>query len=152
MSRELTLGGFHITDEGDCFVIAEIGHNHQGDVDKCKELFRAAKDCGAHAVKLQKRSNRTLFTRAMYDSPYENENSYAPTYGAHREALEFGRDEYQELQRYAAELQIVFFSTAFDFDSADFLMKLDVPAFKIASGDLINIPLIKYVGSLGVVW
>jgi N-acetylneuraminate synthase/sialic acid synthase len=134
-----------ITDDSDCYVIAEIGHNHQGDLEKCKRLFREAKDAGASAVKLQKRENRTLYTREMYNRPYENENSFGPTYGAHREALEFGVEEYRELQAYARELDITFFSTAFDFASADFLAALDMPAFKIASGDIRNTPLLRYV-------
>ena len=58
----------------------------------------AAKDGGAHAVKLQKRDNRSLYTREYYNRPYDNENSFGATYGEHREALEFGRDEYLELQ------------------------------------------------------
>ncbi len=149
MSRALTIDGITIDDDSDCYVIAEIGHNHQGDLEKCKQMFKAAKECGAHAAKLQKRDNRALFTRQMYDSPYNSENAYAETYGAHREFLEFGRDEYQELQAYAKELGITFFSTAFDHKSADFLADLDMPAYKIASGDITNIPLIKYVAEIG---
>jgi sialic acid synthase len=149
MPRELTIGTTRVHDDGDCFVIAEIGHNHQGSVDKAKQLFRAAKECGVDAVKLQKRSNRTLYTRSMYDSPYDNENSFGTTYGAHREALEFGWDDYLELKRYAAEIDVTFFATAFDVESADFLAKLDVPAFKIASGDLTNLPLILHVAAFG---
>ena len=53
----------------DCFVIAEIGHNHGGDVETCKQLFQAAKYAGVSAVKLQKRDNRALYTREFYDSP-----------------------------------------------------------------------------------
>jgi sialic acid synthase len=136
-------------DGPDCYVIAEIGHNHQGDLGKAKEMFRAAKECGVNAVKLQKRDNRSLYTRAMYDMPYDNENSFGSTYGAHREALEFGRDEYKELMRYADEIGLTLFATAFDFRSADFLAELDMPAFKIASGDLKNTPLLRYVASLG---
>jgi N-acetylneuraminate synthase/sialic acid synthase len=149
MSRSLTIDHSTITDDSDCYVIAEIGHNHQGSLEKCRELFRAAKECGADAVKLQKRDNRSLYTRAMYDKPYENENSFGPTYGAHREALELGRDAYVDLQRYAAELGVTFFATAFDVPSADFLAKLDVPAYKIASGDLKNLPLLRYVARIG---
>lgn len=149
MSRELTIGFTRIYDDGDCYVIAEIGHNHQGSVDKAKELFRAAKECGVNAVKLQKRNNRTVYTKAMYDSPYDNENSFGLTYGAHREALEFGRDEYVELQRYAEEIGVTFFATAFDFESADFLQSLDIPAYKIASGDLTNLPLLTHVARIG---
>lgn len=149
MPRELTIGSTRVNDESDCYVIAEIGHNHQGSVEKAKEMFRVAKECGVDAVKLQKRSNRTLYTRAMYESPYENENSFGSTYGEHREALEFGRDAYVELKRYAAEVGVTFFATAFDCESADFLAKLDMPAYKIASGDLTNLPLITYVARLG---
>jgi N-acetylneuraminate synthase/sialic acid synthase len=149
MSRSLTIDGITIDDDSDCYVIAEIGHNHQGDLEKCKEMFKAAKECGAQAVKLQKRDNRALFTKEMYDSPYNSENAYAPTYGEHREFLEFGRDAYKELQDYAKEIGITFFSTAFDHNSADFLADLDMPAYKIASGDITNIPLIKYVAEIG---
>ena len=147
MERKLTIGGYRIDDNSDCYVIAEIGHNHQGNLETAKEMFRVAKECGANAVKLQKRDNRTLYTRAMYNKPYEHENSFGATYGEHREALEFGLKEYRELQRYAQEIGITFFATAFDFPSADFLAELDMPAFKIGSGDLTNIPLLKYVTS-----
>lgn len=143
--RHLTIPPHEINDDSDCYVIAEIGHNHQGNLETAKELFRAAKECGAHAAKLQKRDNRSLFTRKMYDSPYENENSYGSTYGEHREALEFGLEEYRELQQFAREIGITFFATAFDFKSADFLANLDMPAFKMASGDLTNLPLLTYV-------
>ena len=150
MPRELVINGTRIDDESPCYVIAEIGHNHQGDVEKAKELFRRAKECGASAVKLQKRDNRGLFTRAAFDRPYDNENSFGPTYGLHREALELNRDEFRELKRYAEEeVGIDFFSTAFDVPSADVLAELDVPVFKMASSDLTNIPLLKHVARIG---
>jgi N-acetylneuraminate synthase/sialic acid synthase len=146
----MVVDGVRIADETDCYVIAEIGGNHQGSLEKCKEMFRVAKEtCGAHAVKLQKRDNRSLFTRAMYESQYNSENAFADTYGEHREHLEFGRDEYVELIAYAKEVGITFFSTAFDIPSADFLAELDMPAYKLASGDLTNTPLLKHVASLG---
>jgi N-acetylneuraminate synthase/sialic acid synthase len=149
MIRQLVIDSCTINDETDCYVIAEIGHNHQGSLEKAKAMFHAAKECGVNAVKLQKRNNRALYTRAMFDSPYDNENSFGDTYGLHREALEFNREQYIELQRYAAELGLTMFSTAFDFPSADFLAELDMPAFKIASGDLVNIPLLKYIARFG---
>lgn len=149
MRRELRIGTDLITDDGDCYVVAEIGHNHQGSLEKARELFRTAKECGVNAVKLQKRHNASLYTKALYEQIYDNENSFGPTYGAHREALEFGWDQYVELKAYAAELGMAFFATAFDFESADFLARLDMPAYKIASGDLKNIPLLKYVAGLG---
>lgn len=149
VQRSLTVNGIELSDDSDCFVIAEVGHNHQGDLEKCKELFRVAKECGVDAVKLQKRDNRALYTRAMYDKPYDNENSFGATYGEHREALEFGRDEYVELQRYCRELGLTFFATVFDIPSADVLAELDMPAYKIASGDLKTTPLLRHVASFG---
>lgn len=143
----LEIDGVTIGDSTPCYVIAEVGHNHQGSIAKAKEMFVEAQRAGANAVKLQKRDNRTLFTRAMFDKPYENENSFGPTYGAHREALEFGREAYQELQAYACELGITFFATAFDEPSADFLAALDMPAYKLASGDLTNTPLLRHIAA-----
>src|SRR6476661_10382138 len=129
----LKIGEHKIGDDTRCYVIAEIGHNHQGNLEKARELFREAKLAGADAVKLQKRNNRGLYTRAAYNKPYDNENSFGATYGEHREFLEFGLQEYRELQAYAAELGVDFFSTAFELASADFLHALNVPAYKIAS-------------------
>src|SRR5918998_4885937 len=103
MNRHLVIDSTVINDDSDCYVIAEIGHNHQGIMETAKELFRAAKECGADAVKLQKRDNRALYMREMYNKPYENENSFGTTYGEHREFLEFGMDEYKELKSYAQE-------------------------------------------------
>ena len=145
----LKIGTHEIGDHSPCYVIAEIGHNHQGSLEKARELFREAKQAGAHAVKLQKRDNRGLYTRAAYNKPYDNENSFGATYGEHREFLEFGAHEYRELQTYARELGVDFFATAFDIASADFLEALDVPAYKIASGDLKSAPLLKHVAQFG---
>ncbi|MFN8387124.1 MAG: N-acetylneuraminate synthase family protein [Anaerolineales bacterium] len=134
MARTLTLDSFAISDNSDCYIIAEIGHNHQGDLKKAKELFKAAAECGVNAVKLQKRDNKSMFTKAAYHKPYENENSFGATYGEHREALEFGRAEYVELQQYAKELGVTMFATAFDIPSADFLAELDMLVYKDRAG------------------
>jgi len=149
MQRSFRIGNKVVSDDGPSYVIAEVGHNHQGDLEKCKAIFKAAADAGADAVKIQKRDNKTLFTREMYDSTYNSENAYAPTYGAHREFLEFNRAQYVELNAYAQSLGLLFFSTAFDEASADFLASIDMPAYKIASGDLNNTPLLKKVARFG---
>ena len=149
MSRRLDIDGYEVHDGSDCYVIAEIGHNHQGSVEQAKAMLTMAKDCGANAVKVQKRSNRTLYTREFFEQPYDNEFSFGPTYGEHREALELGRDAYVELQRYAREIGITFFATPFDVESADFLAELDMPAYKFASADLLNTPLLRHVASFG---
>ena len=148
-ARALRIQDVEISDASECYVIAEIGHNHQGSVEQARKLFDEAKAAGAHAVKLQKRDNRSLYTHELYYKPYENENSYGATYGEHREFLEFGRSEYQELQAYAAEIGVTFFATAFDLPSAEFLAELDMPAYKIASADIINTPLLRRVAEIG---
>ncbi len=148
-SPEMTIGRFKIGDDAPCFVIAEVGHNHQGSIDTAIKLVDEAAASGAHAYKLQKRDNKTLYTKAMFDKPYENENSFGATYGEHREFLEFDAVQYREIKHYAESKGLVFFSTAFDFPSVDFLEKLDVPAYKIASGDVTNLPLLEVVARTG---
>ena len=147
--RAITLGTTEINDDTDGYVIAEIGHNHQGSVETAKKMFDVARECGVNAVKLQKRDNKTLFTRELYSAPYLTANSYGDTYGAHREALEFNKEQYVELKDYAEEIGIVLFGTAFDMPSVDFLNDLEMPFFKIASADLTNIPLLQHVAETG---
>ena len=101
------------------------------------------------AVKLQKRDNRSLYTRALYDSPYDNEHSFGATYGEHREALELSAADWLELREFSREEGVTLFGTVFDEASADFLAELDMPAFKIASADLVNTPLLRHVAALG---
>jgi len=147
--REITIAGRQIDDSSPAYVIAEIGNNHQGSVEKAKELIRVAADCGVDAVKFQKRANRRLYTRELFESPYDNENSFGATYGEHREALELGIDALAELKDVADEAGVALFATAFDEESADLLDSFDVPAFKIASGDLTNTPLLRHIALLG---
>jgi N-acetylneuraminate synthase/sialic acid synthase len=145
----MKIGDREVGDATSPYVVAEVGHNHGGDLRCAEELLRAAKRSGADSVKLQKRHNRSIFTRAMYDEPYTGRNSFGPTYGTHREALEFGLDEYRYLAKVATEIGIDFFATAFDPESADFLAELDVPAIKVSSSDLINTPLLAHIAGLG---
>lgn len=129
------------------FFISEVGSNHQGSVEHCKKLMLASKEAGASAVKLQKRFNKTFYSKKLYDEKYNNPNSYAESYGEHREFLDFNKEQWKELLEFANENDIVLFSTAFDIESADFLEDLNVPLYKIPSGGLKHIPLIKHVAS-----
>jgi N-acetylneuraminate synthase/sialic acid synthase len=143
--RSIELANKSVSDDSDAYVIAEVGHNHQGNLENAIELIRAAARSGASAVKFQKRNNKKLFTPSAYNEIYNSENAFGKTYGEHRDFLEFGETEYRKCLEEANNLGITFFSTAFDFDSADFLNNLGFPIFKIASGDLQSIPLLKHV-------
>jgi len=143
--RQLEISNSLVADDSLPFIIAEVGHNHQGNLEQALKLIGAAATAGASAVKFQKRDNKNLFTPKMYDEPYNSENSFGDTYGLHRDALEFGVEEYKICMAEAERLNILFFATAFDFNSADFLQALNMPVYKIASGDLANLPLLEYV-------
>lgn len=143
--RSIELANKKVSDDSEAYVIAEVGHNHQGNLENAIELIRAAARSGASAVKFQKRNNKKLFTPSAYNEIYNSENAFGKTYGEHRDFLEFGESEYRRCIDEAKNLGITFFSTAFDFDSADFLNNLNFPIFKIASGDLQSIPLLRHV-------
>jgi N-acetylneuraminate synthase/sialic acid synthase len=146
--REFAIGNTLTGDRHQCFVVAEIGHNHQGDLDLAKVMMKAAKDSGASAAKLQKRHLTTLFTEQFAAEPYDGKHSYGRTYMEHRQALELGTDSWRELADYANALELIFFGTAFDPASADFLAELGVPVIKIASADALNWPLLDHVATL----
>lgn len=148
--RELTIAGRRIADDEPCFVIAELGNSHQGDVAIAAKMIGAATDAGASAVKFQCRQNATLYSRELLDKSYENEQSFGRTYGEHRAALELSPDDLSYCFGEAIACGIPAFATAFDEPSALLLMDLDTPAIKLASGALTDTALQRYVASLGV--
>jgi sialic acid synthase len=127
------------------FVIAEIGINHNGDIELAKQLIDSAKKSGADAVKFQKRTTADILTKEGRDKPYTSPHAFAPTYGEHRDKLEFSEGQYQELKKHAEKAGVLFFASVWDETSADFLERLDIDAYKIPSADTINIPLLKTV-------
>src|SRR3569833_1140517 len=129
--KVFTVNNSVVSQDGPCYVIAEIGNNHQGDLKTALNMIKVAAGMGVNAVKFQKRDNKALFTQAMYNKPYENENSYGATYGEHRDYLEFDMDEYLELKKCARDNDV------------------DIAAYKIASADITNVPLLEYVAKTG---
>ena len=140
----MTIDRREISDATDCYVIAEVGHTTMDRSRPASSSSTKRRRVAPTPLKLQKRHNHLLYTREFFDKPYENENSFGLTYGEHREALEFGKAEYKELQDYADEIGITFFATAFDHASVDFLAGLNMPAYKMASADLTNLPLLRH--------
>lgn len=147
--RSLTINGRVIDDDHPAYVIAEIGHNHQGDLGLAKKMVSAAQLAGASAVKFQTRTPKEVYTPAEYNRRSNSPNWFRPTYGEHREYLEFSIDEWDDLFVFCRQQGITAFSTPFDFQSVERLEALGVPAYKIASGDATNIPLLIYVAKMG---
>ena len=143
--KKIRVGDRWVGEGEPCFVVAEIGLNHNGDVELAKKLIDAAVGCGADAVKFQKRSVDTILTKEALDAPYDTWYAYGKTYGEHRKALELSNEEFIVLKEYANERMIIFFASPWDEGSADFLESIGVPVFKIASADVINLPLIEHV-------
>jgi sialic acid synthase SpsE len=127
------------------FIIAEAGINHNGSVDLAKKLIDAAVEAGVDAIKFQKRTTKDILTKDGLDKPYNSPNAFAPTYGEHRDALEFGEPEYQVLTAYAKEKGILMFASVWDKKSADFIERFDMAAYKIPSADVTNVDLLAYV-------
>lgn len=148
--RQVTINGREVNDSSPCWVIAEIGGNHGGSLDTALQMIRVASGCGAEAVKFQLRDNKTLYSPAVLNQPYENENSYGKTYGEHRDALELSQAAFARCMHEAAASKITCFATAFDEVSADRILALGMPAIKIASGGLTDHALLKHVASARV--
>jgi sialic acid synthase len=130
-----------------CYVVAEIGQNHQGQVELAIELMRQAKLCGADAVKSQKRCVRELLSAEQYDRPYRSHNSFGDTYGAHRQALELSESDWKRLFEYSLELGIDFFGSPWDLSSARALRRIGCPLFKVPSAALTNVELLDEIAS-----
>lgn len=134
----------------DTFVIAEVGQNHQGSLDIAREFIRIFAFEGADAVKFQTRNNRYLFSDDAYEAPYESENAFAPTYGAHREHLELKPEWLPILKEDCIKHGVKFMSTPFDEPSLELLQQVGVDLLKIASFDLGNVPFIERIARTGL--
>ena len=148
--RRLKIGSIEIGPGCPCLIVAEIGVNFNGDVDLATRMIRVAAQCGAGAVKFQRRNIDAILTRAAQEAPYLNERSFGATYGAHRRALEFPDAAWPMLRTVANVSGVLLFATPYDPDSAKFLGRLGVPCVKVASCDVTNPPLLEAVGALGV--
>lgn len=148
--RTFTLRNRDLDDGTPAYVLAEIGNNHQGQVALAHQLIDMASRCGAHGVKFQRRTNATLYSRELLHQPYDNEVSFGPTYGAHRQALELPFADLQELRDHAHQRDLAFVCTAFDEDAVHDLASLGVDAIKIASGGVTDLALIECAENTGL--
>jgi sialic acid synthase SpsE len=127
------------------FVVAEIGNNHNGDLNLAKKLIAEAAKLGANAVKFQKRFIEETFVKEMREKKQTKTLAFGRTYGEYRQRLEFDLAQFRELKDFADKLGVFFFVTPFDFKSVEFLEELGVAAYKISSFDVTNWPLLELV-------
>ncbi len=127
------------------FIIAEIGINHNGDVEIAKQLIDVAKIAGADAVKFQKRTIDLVYTKELLDSP--RESPWGTTQRAQKEGLEFGLAEYKEIDVYCKGKGIEWFASAWDIESQKFLRQFNCKYNKIASPMIVYKDLLKEVAS-----
>ncbi len=133
-----------------CFIVAEIGNNHQGEFDVARQMVDEAAAAGVQAVKFQKRDMEALLTREGRAAPYTGRNSFGPTYGEHRLALELSIEQMAELKEYSESLGLVFFASAWDEPSLHQILDLDVELLKISSAESVNIPLVRKYAAANV--
>ena len=131
----IEIDGRKIGENQPTYFIAEGGLNHNGEIKLAKKLMEEAFNCGADAIKFQTYKTEEFITRS---------NQYFEVF----KSAELSYDNFSELRDYAKSIGITFFSAPFDFESADYLHKIGVPWFKIASSDLTNIPLIKHIAKM----
>ena len=127
------------------FIIAEIGINHNGDVQIAKQLIDVAKDAGADAVKFQKRTIDLVYPKEMLDS--FRESPWGTTQREQKEGLEFGLEEYRQIDAYCKEKDIEWFGSAWDIESQKFLRKFNCKYNKIASAMIVYEDLLEEVAS-----
>jgi len=125
------------------FITAEIGINHNGDLDIAKQLIKGAKDAGCDAVKFQKRTISKVYTKEQLERPVRS--PYEKTYGEQKERLEFGRKEYDIIDYYCRRLGIGWYASAWDLESTQFLKRYNLCVNKIASPMICHTELLKKV-------
>lgn len=144
--KQITIADKIIGSEHPCFIIAEAGVNHNGDVNLAKRLIDVAVEAGADAVKFQTFHADTIVTRSAEKAAYQKNTTLSDESQYEMlKKLELSDNVFQELSDYAKKQEILFLSTPFDEESVDLLDGIEMPAFKIPSGEITNYPLLKKI-------
>ena len=141
------IGSKQVGDGQPCYVIAEVGINHNGDIDLAKRLISVAAAAGCDAVKFQKRTVEVVYTEKELSTP--RPNPFGETNGDLKRGLEFGQEDYEEIASFCKSLKIPWLVSPWDEQSVDFMEKFDTPVYKIASASLTDDALLKHVRSTG---
>ncbi|MBP9675688.1 MAG: N-acetylneuraminate synthase family protein [Anaerolineaceae bacterium] len=148
MAREVKIGNKWVGDGHPVYVIAEIGINHNGDIDIAKALIRAAKHANVDAIKFQKRTPELCVPPEQRNQMRETPWGYI-SYLDYRYKVEFDEAAYDEIDRYAHEVGVDWFASVWDEPSVDFLEKYNPVCYKIPSASLTDISLLKHLRSTG---
>src|SRR3972149_12248677 len=134
MNLQINVNGRLIGDNQPAYIIAEIGLNHNGDLNLAKQLVSKAKECGADAVKFQKRDLKSLYKEDIFQDPNKDGQSTAYLIDIFKR-YDLKEYEFVKIKRYCDSLDITFICTPFDTISVEFIEKLKIPAYKVASCD-----------------
>lgn len=148
MNRELKLGNRYIGDGHQTYVIAEIGINHNGDLETAKKMIEAAVHAGADAVKFQKRTPEVCTPPEQQTQMRETPWGYI-TYLDYRYKVEFGKEDYGQIDKLCKQLGIDWMVSVWDEPSVDFMEQFDTPAYKVPSASLTDLSLLKYTRKTG---
>lgn len=144
---EIQIGNVTIGDGHPCYIIGEIGINHNGNLDLTKNLISVAKNAGCNAVKFQKRTIDIVYTKEELAKP--RENPFGATNGDLKRGLEFGQEAYEEIDEFCKEMEITWFASCWDEPSVDFISKFPVLCYKIASASLTDDALLRQTRATG---
>ncbi|MGD0225692.1 MAG: N-acetylneuraminate synthase family protein [Terriglobia bacterium] len=146
-AREVRIGKRLVGDGHPCYVVAEIGINHNGDLDLVKRLISVAHVAGCDAVKFQKRTVDVVYSPEELARP--RESPFGTTNGDLKRGLEFGVDEYREIDRYCHEVKVPWFASCWDEESVDLIDQFNPPCYKIASATLTDDNLLRHTRNKG---
>jgi N-acetylneuraminate synthase len=141
----MKIGSYEIGHDSTVFLVAEVGINHNGDINIAKQLIAAAKECGYNAVKFQKRTIDVVYTPQELAKP--RDNPFGATNGDLKRGLEFSYEAYAEIDCFCKELGILWFASPWDEESVDFLEEFDVPCHKVAAASLTDAGLLRKIKS-----
>lgn len=144
---EVQIGNRKVGDHHPCFIVAEIGINHNGDIEIAKKLIDLANVSGCDAVKFQKRTVEVVYTPEELAKP--RESPFGETNGDLKYGLEFSETEYTIIDQYCREKNILWFASCWDENAVDFIGRFDVPCYKVASASLTDDGLLRHVRSKG---
>lgn len=142
MTKTIKIGNREVGDNHPCFIIAEIGINHNGSLEIARRLIDAAVHAGCDAVKFQKRTIEVVYTAEELAKP--RESPFGTTNGDLKRGLEFGYAQYQEIDQYCRQKGILWFASCWDEASVDFIEQFQPPCYKIASASLTDDCLLRH--------